>query len=198
MNTDAITTSGLASRELANRGGDFRGRGHERGDEDRDDRVARIRVGQRLERPAVVVGGGGRDHVDRVAQRRARGQELGQPGSDVGRQLRDLHPGRLAGVGAQDPGAAPVGDDHDPVPARDGLRRQQRGDVEQLVHRVGPNHARLLEQRIDGHVRGRQHRAGMRRGRAGARGGPSALDRQDRLGGRHPAGDARELPGVAE
>ena len=109
---------GIGVREVANRGGDFAGRGYERGDEDRDDRVARIRVGQRLERAAVVVGRGGRDHVDRVAERRARGKELGELGSDVGRNLRDLDPGRLAGIRAQDPGAATVGDDHHSVAAR--------------------------------------------------------------------------------
>ena len=126
-------------------------------------------VDQRLERPPVVVGRRGRDHVDRVAERRRRGQERGQPRLHVGGQLGHLHPGGLAGVGAQDPGTAGVGDDRDPVAARHRLGGEQRGDVEQLVQRVGADHARLLEQRVDGHVGGGQQRAGVRGGRARAR-----------------------------
>ena len=118
----------------------------------------------------------------------AAGRNSASRAAHVAGQLGDLDPGGLAGVGAQDPGPAGVGDDRDPVAARHRLRGQQRGDVEQLVQRVGADHAGLLEQRVDGHVGGRQQRAGVRRGRAGAGGRAAALDRQDRLGAREPGG----------
>ena len=75
------------------------------------------------------------------------------------RQLDDLEAGRLAGVGAEDPRTAGVGDDRDAVAARRRLRRQQRGDVEELAERVGADHAGLAEQRVDGDVGGREQRA---------------------------------------
>ena len=72
-------------------------------------------------------------------------------------------------------------------PARDRLLGQQRGDVEQLVQRVGADHAGLLEQRVDGDVGGGQQRPGVRRGRARPGRRAAALDRQDRLLAGDPA-----------
>ena len=48
------------------------------------------------------------------------------------------------------------------------LAREQPGDVEHLPHRLGPQHAGVREQRVDGDVRGREQRAGVRRRRAPA------------------------------
>ena len=183
---------------LADCGGHVARLGEQRRHEDGDDRVAGAAFDQCLEGAPIVLSGGGGDHVDRIAERGRLGQELGECSPDRGRQIDHLDPVRLARVGAEDAGAAAIGDDRDPVPPRHRLGGQQRRDVEQLVHGVGPDHTGLLEQRIDGDVRCRQDRAGVRRRgpRAGSR--PSALDGHDRLGGRHPPRDPPELAGVAE
>ena len=53
----------------------------------------------------------------------------------LGRELRQLEPGGLAGVGAEDPEAAGVGEHRDAPAPRQRLRREQRGDVDQLLER---------------------------------------------------------------
>ena len=71
-------------------------------------------------------------------------------------------------------------------PVEPRLARQQRGDVDQLLERLGADHARLVEQRVD-----RRLRAGQRgRVRAGGplpHGGGAALEREDRLAARDTA-----------
>ena len=51
-------------------------------------------------------------------------------------RLRQLEPGRLAGVGAEDPEPAGVRQHADAAAARQRLAREQRGRVEQLLERV--------------------------------------------------------------
>ena len=115
----------------------------------------------------------GHDRVDRVvgeqdAQRRAR--MLASRASAAGRG----QVGSRGRAGAQrraashassqaTPGPAGVGEHRDAVAARQRLAREQPRDVEHLPHRLGPQHAGVREQRVDGHVRRRQQRAGVRR-----------------------------------
>ena len=63
---------------------------------------------------------------------------------------------------------------------------------------VGADHARLLKQRVDGHVGGREQRAGVRGGGARAGRRATALDRQQRFLARETGGDPRELARIAE
>ena len=73
------------------------------------------------------------------------GRKLAQLGPHLVGQRRDLEAARLAGVGAQDPGPAGVGDDRRPAcPPGSGWLASSDGDVEQLGQRVGADHARLL------------------------------------------------------
>ena len=137
------------------------GRAHaQRSHEHRHDRVDGVVREQAAQRALVLLRGRRRGQVDRV---------------------RDAQPRRRAGVLARDPGAAGVGEHRDAVAARERLAREQPRDVEHLPHRRGPQHAGVLEQRIDRHVRRRQ-----------------ALDRHDRLGGRDPPRDPPEAARVAE
>ena len=68
-------------------------------------------------------------------------------------QHRQRQPTALAGVGRHDRGATRVGHDRGPDFARGRrLIGQQRRHVEELLDRVGPDHARLAQQRV--HRRG--------------------------------------------
>ena len=67
----------------------------------------------------------------------------------------------LASVRAHDPGAARVGDDPDPGAIGQRLVLEQGGDVEKLGQAVGPDHAGLIEEGVDGDVRRRQQGPGM-------------------------------------
>ncbi len=77
------------------------------------------------------------------------------------------------------------------------LRGEQRGHVEQLLERVGADHAGLLEERVDGDVEARERRRVARRRARAGRGAPR-LDRDDRLAARDLGGDAREPARIAE
>jgi hypothetical protein len=104
----------------------------------------------------------------------------------------------LAGVGAEDAGAAAVGQDRDAVALGPWLVREQSGDVEELTQSVRSNDARLLEQGVDRHVGGTEQRTGVGRRGAGTGGGAAALDREDRLLAAYAARDPGELARVAE
>ena len=110
-------------------------------------------------------------------------------------ELGQLQPVRLARIGQQDAGASGVGHDAHARASRHRLRREQRGDVEELFERVGADHSRLLEERVDRDVEARERRRmARRRARPGC--GSSRLDRDDRLAGaRPPARGARTCAG---
>ena len=112
-------------------------------------------------------------------------------------ELGQLEARDLARVGAEDAEPAGVREHGDAASARNGLGREQRGDVEQPAERVGANHARLAEDRVDGGV-GARERRGVRAGGllAGAR--AAALHREHGLLPREAPRDARELARVAE
>ena len=74
-------------------------------------------------------------------------------------ELRQLEPGRLAGIRAQDPEAAGVRQHGDAPSARHRLRREQRRDVDELLQGARADDAGLMEERVDGRLR-----AGQRRG----------------------------------
>ena len=78
-----------------------------------------------------------------LADRRLGGRAAAQPrrasASPSGSTRR---PAGLAGVGAEDPRAAGVGDDGDAVARAAAAGGEQRGDVEHLADRVGADHAR--------------------------------------------------------
>ncbi len=141
--------------------------------------------------------GGRPEHVDGIRGARLRGHQLAEPRLGLRRERRKLQPRGLAGVGAQDPETTGVRDHGDAVPARGRLAREERGDVEQLGERLGPDHARLAEQRVDRGVgAGQRGRVGARRATTGAR--AAALHREHRLLAGEPPRDAGELARVAE
>ena len=84
------------------------------------------------------------------------------------------------------------------LPLREWLAAEQRSHVEHLADRVGTNHARVAEERVDRGVSGREQRAGVRRGGALAGGRAPALDDDDGLAGGDAPRDAAELGRVAE
>ena len=78
------------------------------------------------------------------------------------RELDDLETVGLAGIRGEDPGPPALETIATRRPAGTGWAESSARDVEQLVDRVGADHSRLLEQRIDGHIGGRQPRRRMR------------------------------------
>ena len=78
-----------------------------------------------------------------------------------------------------------------------GLGADDLGHVEQLLDGVHPDHAGLAEQSGDGIV-GAGQGGGMRRGGPAPDGAPAALHGDDGLGTAQFAGQASELPRVAE
>ena len=123
------------------------------------------------------------------------GRNDAQRRQGVGAELRQLEAVRLAGVGEQDAGAAGVGDDTDARAGGYRLRREQGGDVEQLLERAGADHAGLIEEGVDGDVEAGQRRGVARRGaRAGRR--AARLHRHDRLVARHLGRQPANLRGL--
>jgi hypothetical protein len=94
------------------------GAGHERRDEDRDNRVDLAGCRDDLDRALVIGRARGGDHVDGVGGGRGRGQEGREAFAGRLAQLGNGEVGGLAGVGAQDPEAAGVRHDGDPVAHR--------------------------------------------------------------------------------
>jgi len=108
-----------------------------------------------------------------------------------------LNPG-LASIGAQDPQAAAIG--HDPNPRSGGRRlgREQPGHVQELAERVGADHARLREQRVDRCVRRGQQSSGVRTACPRTPGRAPSLHDDDRLARRDATRHAGETPRIAE
>jgi hypothetical protein len=83
-------------------------------------------------------------------------------------------------------------------PRGERLLGQQRGDVEKLVERLGPDHPCLMKESVDGHIRRCQQGSGVRRRGLRPRGRTAALDGENRFPARKPARHPRELARVAE
>ena len=117
--------------------------------------------------------------------------------ADSSESVGKLQPRGLARVGRQDPEAAGVRQDGDAPAERERLRGEEHRDVDELLEALGPDHTRLVEERVDRGVRARE-RGRVRSCRLRSRGRPPALEREDRLRARDAARDARELARVAE
>ena len=114
------------------------------------------------------------------------------------RRRLDPEARRLAGVRAEDPRTAGVGQHHHSVATRQRLVREQARDVEHLPHRLGAQDAGMGEQRVDGDVGGGEQRPGARRRGTLAGRRAAALDRNHRLVLGDPAHDPSETARVAE
>ena len=79
------------------------------------------------------------------------------------RQRRELEPGSLTGVGAENAEPARIRDHGDAVATGCRLRREKCGDIEKLCQRVCAKNAGLAEQRVDRRVRSGE-RSGVRAG----------------------------------
>ena len=146
-----------------------------------------------------VVGGACRgDHVDGVGYRGLGGERGGESCAGRFAERLDDETAGLAGVGAQDRGAACVRDDGHAVARREWLATQHRSHVEHLADRVGTDHARVPEERVDGGISGREQRSGVRGGGALAGSRAPALDGDDRFLGGNAARYATELGRVTE
>ena len=77
------------------------------------------------------------------------------------------------------------------------MLRQQHRCVHELLERLCPDHAGLVEERLNRGV-GTRERSRVRARRLRACGRTPALERENRLRARDPSRDARELPRVAE
>ncbi len=141
----------LADRR-ADAGGLDRHRWHEQGDHGIDARIGENDGQSRVEGRRV----GRAEHVDRVRDRclgrkRGRQRRAGRFG-----ELRQFEAGSFAGVGAKDAEATGVREHRHATTPGDGLAGEQRRDVEQAGERIGPDHSRLVEDRLDGRVRAGQ------------------------------------------
>ncbi len=153
----------------------------------------------RLDRAAEVLGAGGRDHVDRVADDGLGGQEAAQPRAQARRQLGDLA-GRLASHASAHriPGPPalvtiatrlPRGADCDDSSA---ATSNSSPSVSVRITPAWRNSASTVTSEAASSA------PGVRRGRARAGRRAAALDRDDRLGAPDPPRDPRELARVAE
>ena len=141
--------------------------------------------------------GGRAEQVDRVRERRLDRKEGGERLAGLYSWHGELETCDLTGVRAQDSKPAGVRQHGHAPAARNGLAREEGGDIEEARQRVGSNHAGLVEDGVDGRVRARQG-SGVRARSLLARAGAAALHRQNGLLSREPPGDARELAWVAE
>jgi len=130
------------------RGRDLVGVDGERRDVDHDHRIDGGVGPDRGHRAGQVLGLGRREHVHGVAHAGRGRQERPKLHGGVGGELGKLQPPRLAGVGEEDPRPARVRHDTHPRSLRYRLRCEQRHHVEQVLERVGPDDARLLEERV--------------------------------------------------
>ena len=182
MKTAAIGDVAGPRGGVRDRAGDVVGPGDERRDEDRDDRVdGRIGGEDREERGAKSSADAAAIRSTGLRERRLGRGERAQGALELGRERRDVEPVPGAGVGARMPGPPALVTIATRRPGGQRLVGEQRGDVEQLVERVGADHAGLAEQRVD---RRRRRRPAARRcaRRRRARPRPSArLDGDDRL-----------------
>ena len=111
--------------------------------------------------------------------------------------LRHVQSCGFTSICAKDAEPTGVGEDPDAAALRERLVGQNARDVEQLLQRVGSDHARLMEESVDRHIAGRQA-AGMGRGSARSGLGSPTLHRDDRLVAGDPPRDAGELAGITE
>ena len=201
LGRDEHREDGLVRRHGAGTAGDgardLVGVGHERRDVDDDERVDRAIGADGLDRVRVLLGRAGGGQVDRVRQPRVRGKEGAQRRERVGRQGGELQTASLACVGQQDPRAAGIRDHADAPARRDGLRREERRDVEELLQGVRPDDTGLCEQGVDRDVEAGE-RSRVARGRAAAGRRAPRLDGDDRLSARDLRGDTSELARVPE
>ena len=174
-------------------GGPDRGGGDEQGDHRVD---AGIGEDER-QRPLEALGGGRAEHVDRVRERRLDGERRREGGTRLLGERRQLEPDRLARVCAEDPEPAGVRQHRHASPLRDGLRGEERGDVEQGGEGVGADHACLAEDGVDRGV-GAGECGGVGAGGLLAGAGAAALHREHWLLPCETPRDARELARVAE
>ncbi len=137
------------------------------------------------------------EQVDRVRGASLGRHDLGERRQGRVARRRQLEAGCLTGVRREDAEAAGIRHERDPPSARHRLRREQRRDVDQLVERPRADHARLAEERVDGHVRAGEGR-GVRACGAAAGAGAPALQRENRLAARDLPRDPRERTRVAE
>ncbi len=113
------------------------------------------------------------------------------------RGRRQLEALGSAGVGAEDREPPGIGEHGDTTAARERLRREQRGRVEELRERARALDTGLTEERVDRDLRARE-RGGVRCRSARTGRGCAALEREHRLPARHAPGDPSEAQRVAE
>ena len=186
-----------ARRDARDRRGDVGSRCDDRRHEEADHRVDAGIGDQRGQRRLVGRGRRRAEQVDRVGDARLGRDHLRGAPAPSRRRAAAAQPGGLARVGAENAETARVRQHRDTVAARQRLRREENGGVEQLFERAQPQHAGLPEERVDRRV-GAGERGRVRAGGARAGATRSAPHRKDRLRARDPAGDAGELARVPE
>jgi hypothetical protein len=197
---NAVMTGTVRSSEpdrLCDVPGDVRSLRRHRRDVDHHEGVDLAGASNDPDRLRVLGAARGGDHVDGVLRGRFGGKRPSERHRGRLREARDRESARLGRVGALHGEAARVRDDPHPVPGRGGLVREDGGDVQHLFERVGPDHAVLPEERVQGRIR-RDDRGGVGRGCPDPRGTPAALHRDDRLPRADPARQAREALRIAE
>ncbi len=168
-------------------------RGHEEHDHGVDARVGQ----QRRQYGLVRRCGRGAQQVDRIRDARLDGDHAAKRLRRLVGERGQLEAGAVARVGAENSEAAGVRDDRDTVAEGERLRREQHRGVEQLLERVGTQHAGLPEERVDGLVRA--CKGGCVRARCARSGAArAAAQREDRLRARDAPGDPGELLRVPE
>ena len=138
--------------------------------------------------PAVVLGRGAGDHVDRVGHARLRREHRPQTRRRQLVELRHDKTVRLAGVCGEDARAAPVCQDGHPRSSEAPLRAQHRGEVEHLLDGLGTDNARLVEHGVYRDV-ALGEGGGVRGGPASAGDRAACLHRHDR----HAPDDAARI-----
>ena len=175
-----------------------RGVGHDRRCVDDDHRVDRVVVEDDRHRSRELLGGRGCRRGRSGCSPKARPGSTCATSAPCRRELLDAEPGTRARVGGEDARSTGVADDRDSRPARNRLRGQHLGGVEQLLERVDADHARP-----GGTARRRRHpTTRARRCASDAARLPAAraaaLHRDDRLAPRDTPRDPRELARVPE
>ena len=174
------------------------GRRHLGGGYEEDDDGVDLIVGDDWRKGAGVRLGSRRaEQIDGVGERRLRRHDRGEQRAGLGSEAHELEPGRFAGVRAENPEPACVGDDRDPPSPGQRLGRENRGDVDELLDRSGPDDTGLPEERCDRSLRSRKG-GRVRARRLGARARDPALHRENGLSPRDPARQPPELSRVAE
>ena len=154
-------------------------------------------VGQDVERRGIARAIGVAHDVDRIAARPDARHLLVELGDGLGLQRRQLAALVDQQVGGDDAGAAAIGQDRQPLVARQHGVAQRLGGIEQLAQSADLHQTRAGEGRlIDG--RRARHRSGVRRRRLRRRGMASGLEHDHRLQPRHAARGRHELAGLGD